>query len=1375
MSLVLLLILLGLVSPLAAQAAEGINQVAEMDTPRVRLLSSSADRSVVRIDFPVLVHPTDWNNLRGEDVHWGLPNRVEDEFSDNPKILPPGLNLTLAVPTRHPVVARVLDTSWWRDPYETLVEGDLVEVGTPAVYRSVPLVGAMIPLGVKGGILAGLTVEILHPANGAERRHLDLAIGFTASGKSDRWSEVVPSGILNPDLFKALARGGREAAIQAKNMDKALPFDPFALTSHWVKLDVTIAALYRLTGQELLMFGVPTSDVDPDKLRLYRGGGLALDPDAAVTDEQQAERIELNEVAIQVVDGADGEWNLDDEIRFYGVPTSVWLDRLDTSADRGEFYDHPFAGNATYWLTWESATTPSPLPGTPKHIQPVPAAPTGGEVVDTAQLRLHYERQVLDEAGVFADNWAWDNTIVSSRPESFFLRTPVPDSAARFVIDIRGVYPRIPSIPGYEFDAAGWINSDEANQGTISFGRYTHNDSIRLRIFGESQSIQVGLNKITLKNINNNPGLSTKPLALDSYDIFYWAGLDLTDRPGQLEFAHWGDQVVAPGTAVDLAITVPAGVTPLMWDVSDPANAASYTGTADVGPPSVHTFGFVREPDTHRHFVVAVPGDLMTVDSGRRTNPISLRSEPVNVDYIVVSPALFSGAAQDLAAYHSTFLPGTASPRAIHVLTNDIYDNFSGGQKDVRAIRNYLKYVYEQSGHRLRFVCFLGKTSRDFRYYKNPDPSVDLYDFLSTELRTSYPAYPAGYSQMAYSSDDGLVSFETGTWASLDLPDLACGRLPASSAGEAQGLVDRAIEYSRSAEPGLWRNRVLFVADDCVTFGTWPEPVFSENRHTVQSETITSSLLPLSLDVQKVYGVAYDFPPSSRVKPSMRADINSELSRGATIYYYVGHGAEDNLADEQIFQSRDITNLTNGMKRSIFVAFSCDVGVFDSPSRVSMAEQFTLAGNGGGIGAICASQVSFSGPNDLLSSAFFTNLYPDRSVSVSVTVSEALLLGKNAMSSFYQSNSQRYNFFGDPGLRLPNPQDDLTFAPASLDTLKAGALQSVVVDAAGSKFLFGSGDSYDLLVLDSSYDFGYVISMRDSLTESGDSVRVPDDWDSYVVSGATVFAGTGISGAGDLKIDFKVPIQIRYGDHARPRVLVDSLDDMHVTAEYVPSAQSSTGPNDDILGPEMGLAFEDDRYKVTPGTILTASLADTSGIAILGTTPGNSLLMEFDDSGFMTDVTGSFAYDANSYTQGRLSIPLPGDLKLGSHVVALHASDALGNVGSDTLSFEVAPAGVAGIDKITLFPNPTAGPCRLLFELSDPMEVQWEIYTLAGRRIKTLRQQFTQAGPRILNWDGRDSQGDEIANGTYLFVLRGLGGGDQGRDITKTGKLVIMR
>ncbi|MBD3869720.1 MAG: hypothetical protein IFK94_16495, partial [Acidobacteria bacterium] len=680
----------------------------------------------------------------------------------------------------------------------------------------------------------------------------------------------------------------------------------------------------------------------------------------------------------------------------------------------GEFYDHPFAPHATYWLTWESAATPSPLPGTPKHIVSAPAPPLGGEFADTAYLRVHKERQVLDEPGVFLDNWSWDNTITSSRPEFYTLRTPEPGSAARFVIDIRGMYTR--TYNGYIFKAAGWLNGDQANQGTVTFNRNAQNDSMRLRIFGESTEVLEGINRITLQNINENTNLKTKPLALDCYDIFYWAGLDLTDSPGQLEFAHWGEHVAALGTPVDLKVTVPAGVTPLLWDVTDPWSPAIYSGSGTAGPPSVHTYGFIREPASDRHFVAAVPGDLLKVDAGRRTNPVALRTRSVDVDYMVVCNGGFSGPAQTLADFHATFLPGTVSPRAMIVTEGEIYDNFSGGQKDAYAIRSYLKFVYEQSGHRLRFVCFLGNTTRDFRYYKDPDPSVELYDFLPTELRSNFPSFPAPYNSLPYASDDGLVSFEPGSWGVPDLPDLICGRLSASTVAEARRLVDNAIDYSSRPDAGLWRNKVLFTADDCVSFSSWPLPN-GEDTHTRQAEYVTNSLLPLSLDVRKNYGVDYEFPPSSRVKPAMRVDINNEISSGGTIFYYVGHGAEDNLADEQIFQSRDIPNLTNRMMRSVFIAFSCDVGVFDSPSRLSMAEQFILAENGGGIGAICASQVSFIGPNDRLSNAFFMNLYPDRHVPKDVAPAEALFLAKNTYVNS-RGNSQRYNFFGDPGVIL---------------------------------------------------------------------------------------------------------------------------------------------------------------------------------------------------------------------------------------------------------------------------------------------------------------------------------------------------------------------
>jgi flagellar hook assembly protein FlgD len=99
---------------------------------------------------------------------------------------------------------------------------------------------------------------------------------------------------------------------------------------------------------------------------------------------------------------------------------------------------------------------------------------------------------------------------------------------------------------------------------------------------------------------------------------------------------------------------------------------------------------------------------------------------------------------------------------------------------------------------------------------------------------------------------------------------------------------------------------------------------------------------------------------------------------------------------------------------------------------------------------------------------------------------------------------------------------------------------------------------------------------------------------------------------------------------------------------------------------------------------------------------------------------------------------------------------------------------VAGLRDVTVYPNPTPGACRLICDLSGPMDLQWDIYTVSGRRLRSLQQSYSDAGPAILAWDGRDGEGDEIANGTYLYVLRG-NSEEVGYELRKTGQLVIMR
>ena len=1369
--------LLGVLTPGTAQAqdnwpsstAEASAVRAVMGQPVVQLLSSSQDRTVVRLDYPLLQAPADWQQVDLHHLDWGRPLRVNDVDPERPITEAPVQGLNVAVPTTRLVDWSLSGVSWWKEPSSPVAPRELVQLGPPTLFRSVPLVGGEIQLGAAEGVLRSVTIEIIHPAQGRPLQQLAAAGDM---GKTARFTDealLMPGTVLNREMYRALSQGGRtlaQAAAEAKAGDRG-EFNHFDLTRNWVRLEVEDTGIFELTGQELAGMDVAAAGVDPLKLRLFQGGGLQLEQDPSLADSSQPQRVGLTEVPIQVLDGGDGEWNLDDSIRFYGVGVDTWRDRLDADSGLLEHYEHQFATAGVYWLTWESLTEASPIPGSPLRLADEAAGPTSGTQEATAWRRVHAEEATYAATGIVADNWSWNSNIYSTNLQNFNAWHPVADTLATFIVNVRA-NPSDYSSSNVVF-INSWLNSDTANMGSISFTESAQGDSLHVRVVGSSASLQHGNNSFTVQNA----GDSERPrLALDSMDLLYLGELDLRDLNKPLDFFHLGSRVQGGVEEVDFVISASDPARVLVWDVTDARSPRSLVG--QVGGQGL-TVGVTRSSETTMHLVAQDSEHLHAVSSGKLWAPADLRAQDGEVDYIVIYAEPFAQPAETLADYHDQYLTGVDSPVARAVLVDDIYAGFSGGRKDVLALRNYLKYIYDQ-GNRLKYVCLLGNASRDFRNYRGQTPLTDLVDWVPAELRTFYPRNVASaYTNTPYSSDDGLSSFDPAPSSSdVDFPDLATGRLPAATVAEANRMVQIMIDFAQSPVSGPWRNRITMVADDCYQ-PSLSLPKASEFSHMRQADDLVNFFIPGSIDVVPIYAQEYDFPPGSLIKPQVRTDILASLNAGTTIYHYIGHGAEDNLADEQIFQSRDIANLTSGMRRPLFVAFSCDVGVYDNPTRKSMAEVFVAGESGGAIGSICASQVSVGYYNDVLSEAFYQNLFPATEVVDDRTPGAALMLAKAAMPfPAHRKNSQRYNLLSDPGLRLPHPVGDLSFHASSVDTLRSGARQVVRAVDAGEGLL-GAGDTYDLRVEESSFTETITV-----YTPIWDPDLVPPGYRydpvprNYTKLGATVFRGTGVLDGDELNIPFKVPAQLRYGDQASIRLVVDSGAGEHAVETRVPAVRSSTGPVDDVDGPSISMSFSN-RYRVRPGDSLTATLSDTSGIALLGTSPGNSVLLEFDDSGFMTEVTDKFSYDANSYTTGRLLFPLPADIEAGNHTAALHASDALGNVGSDTLSFTVAQYAVSEINDLTLFPNPTPGPCRMVFDLTEGMELVWEIYTLAGRKIWSHRELHSEPGPGIMAWDGRDQEGDEIANGTYLFVVRGNPTAGDGHQLRKTGKLVIMR
>jgi hypothetical protein len=97
--------------------------------------------------------------------------------------------------------------------------------------------------------------------------------------------------------------------------------------------------------------------------------------------------------------------------------------------------------------------------------------------------------------------------------------------------------------------------------------------------------------------------------------------------------------------------------------------------------------------------------------------------------------------------------------------------------------------------------------------------------------------------------------------------------------------------------------------------------------------------------------------------------------------------------------------------------------------------------------------------------------------------------------------------------------------------------------------------------------------------------------------------------------------------------------------------------------------------------------------------------------------------------------------------------------------------------KLFNYPNPFRSETDFTFVLTGsaaPEEVSIRIFTIAGRKIRqiTIPAGGAQVGFNRIHWDGRDNDGDEIANGVYFYQVLVAA---RGKSETAIEKLVKVR
>src|SRR5690554_1504171 len=144
------------------------------------------------------------------------------------------------------------------------------------------------------------------------------------------------------------------------------------------------------------------------------------------------------------------------------------------------------------------------------------------------------------------------------------------------------------------------------------------------------------------------------------------------------------------------------------------------------------------------------------------------------------------------------------------VTTDKIYNEFSTGKQDIAAIRNFIKYVYDNASspeRRVKYIGMFGDTSVDYKNRLQANNNiVPTFHHITESLSAS----------STYMSDDFYTMMDPneGAMTSADKMDIAIGRIIADDVPLANAMVNKIIEYNSDSSYGNWRNNFLLISDD---------------------------------------------------------------------------------------------------------------------------------------------------------------------------------------------------------------------------------------------------------------------------------------------------------------------------------------------------------------------------------------------------------------------------------------------------------------------------------------------------------------------------------------------------------------------------------
>ncbi len=215
-----------------------------------------------------------------------------------------------------------------------------------------------------------------------------------------------------------------------------------------------------------------------------------------------------------------------------------------------------------------------------------------------------------------------------------------------------------------------------------------------------------------------------------------------------------------------------------------------------------------------------------------------------------------------------------------------------------------------------------------------------------------------------------------------------------------------------------------------------------------------------------------------------------------------------------------------------------------------------------------------------------------------------------------------------------------------------------------------------------------------------------------------------------------------------------ATDKVTVIVDNTPPQMSDLAVEDKFIETECDRA----EWKITAKVTDQTSGIDRESLKITISSEGmNDIVVDWTKIG----------YDENT---GEISYTLKGNLKSGEYTVKIEVKDKVSNKTEMTTTFTVEA--ILGLHNVMNAPNPMTNRTVFTFSLCMEAEVRIEIYTTAGELVRVLDEIAGEMGYNEVAWDGLDEDGEEVADGIYIYRIRATG---DGKTIEEIKTLAVIR